>query len=188
MNEKLSAINFSCQLQCFIACFCCPPVVNGISYFIIMSCGNNFLSTRLLPRSTFCLRELLASEAKSPRWWWWSSSSSPSAGVPSKSSPSFSLSIQTTAQTTPHTRSRRGRTACHTPTPQSTPSSTVSWEPASRSPSGKPSHSCSSTRSETAAWHRGPPTRRSSLLQQKKATTTIMALTESDSKIWEEWD
>lgn len=68
------------------------------------------------------------------------------------------------------TRSRRGPTACRMPTPRSTPSFMASWEPVSRSPSGKRSRSCLSTRS--AAWLPGLPTLRSSLSPQRKATTT----------------
>lgn len=54
----------------------------------------------------------------------------------------------------------------------------ASWEPAFRSPSGKPSPFCSNTKSGTAAWLRGPPTLRSSLLQGRKATIIITELTE----------
>lgn len=59
----------------------------------------------------------------------------------------------------------------------------VSWEPPSKSPSGKPSHFCSNTRWEIAAWPQGLPMLRSSLLLQRKATT-MMQLIESVNKIW----
>lgn len=97
-------------------------------------------------RSISCPREPSESGAKSLRWWWWLSCFSPSAGVPSRSSCSFSLSIQTTRPTTPHTRSKRGPTACPTPTPLSTLLFMDSWVPPSKSPSGKPSRFSSNTK------------------------------------------